>query len=283
MNIRSLTDVPSDELFSAFSSAFADYEMQLNQEQLQTMLNRRGFNPGLSFAAFDRDKIISFCFNGTGLFEGVPTANDTGTGTLKEHRGKGLASEIFRYSLPFLREAGIRQYLLEVMQHNTSAVNLYRKAGFEVSREFNYFVQESGLVSVRDVLSSVNCQIRRIGLNVALAASDFQDFNPSWQNSSDALMRNPESFVVFGAFHDDTLAGYCILEPESGDIPRIAVGRQHRRRGIGSALLAEAMRFNRSKTVKVINTDIKCHNIRCFLDSANIHPAGKQYEMTMII
>lgn len=37
------------------------------------MLKRRGYNPQLSFAAFDNGEIVAFTLNGTGTFNGVPT------------------------------------------------------------------------------------------------------------------------------------------------------------------------------------------------------------------
>lgn len=283
MIIRTLTDVSSDDLYAAFSSAFTDYDIQFSRNQLQALLKRRGFNPGLSLAAFEDERIVSFCFNGTGTFEGIPTAYDTGTGTLKEYRGKGIAAGIFRQSLPLLRDAGIRQYLLEVMFHNTSAINLYRKAGFKVSRELKYYIQESHMVSVTRPLSASGCQVHRIALNAALAAAGFNDFQPSWQNSPEALMRNPSDFVAFGAFIDGLQVGYCIIEPESGDIPGIAVDRNYRRKGIGSALLAEVLKSNRCEKIRIINTDTTSQSISLFLESVNIPLSGLQYEMKMII
>ena len=119
MEIKSLEKTDFDTLFRAFGRAFADYEVQLNAEQLRAMLTRRGFDPALSFAAFDGAQIAAFTLNGIGNFNGVPTAYDTGTGTLKEYRGTGLATEIFRHSMPHLRRGGVGQYLLEGLQHNT--------------------------------------------------------------------------------------------------------------------------------------------------------------------
>ena len=143
MKIKSLGKISFNTIFKAFNQAFADYEVQLNNAQLQTMLKRRGFNPELSFAAFDRDEIIAFTLNGTGNFNGIPTAYDTGTGTLKDYRGKGLATKIFEYSIPYLKKRNIEQYLLEVLQHNIKAVSVYKHLGFEVTREFNYFIQKN--------------------------------------------------------------------------------------------------------------------------------------------
>ncbi len=101
------------------SQAFADYEFQPNAEELRTMWKRRGFDPELSFAAFEGSTIVAFTLNGIGTFSGIRMAYDTGTGTLPAYRGQGLATKIFNYSIPYLKEANINHYLLEVLQHNT--------------------------------------------------------------------------------------------------------------------------------------------------------------------
>ncbi|NMC60258.1 MAG: GNAT family N-acetyltransferase, partial [Candidatus Methanofastidiosa archaeon] len=113
MEIKSLAKIDFGMIFKAFNQAFAGYEVQLNSVQLQSMLKRRGFIPDLSFAAFDRNEIIAFTLNGIGNFNGIPTAYDTGTGTLKDYRGKGLATKIFEYAVPCLSKVNIKQYLLE--------------------------------------------------------------------------------------------------------------------------------------------------------------------------
>ena len=161
MEIKSLEKTDFDTLFRAFGRAFADYEVQLNAEQLRAMLTRRGFDPALSFAAFDGAQIAAFTLNGIGNFNGVPTAYDTGTGTLKEYRGTGLATEIFRHSMPHLRRAGVGQYLLEVLQHNTRAVSVYRNLGFETVREFNYFCRANTEIADRGDTPRLPHSVRR--------------------------------------------------------------------------------------------------------------------------
>ena len=100
MEIKSLNNICLDELFEAFEQAFADYEVQLSKVELSTMLKRRGFDPKVSFGAFDENKLVSFTCNGIGNYYGKPTAYDTGTGTLKDWQGKGLATRVFEYSIP---------------------------------------------------------------------------------------------------------------------------------------------------------------------------------------
>lgn len=107
MEIKSLSKVEFEKIFLAFSKAFEDYEIQLNANELKAMWKRRGYDPNLSFAAFEDGNIVSFTLNGIGFFNGKKMAYDTGTGTLKEYRGQGLSTKIFDYSIPNLKKANI--------------------------------------------------------------------------------------------------------------------------------------------------------------------------------
>jgi len=281
MQIKPLNKIDFGTIFKAFNQAFADYEIQLDSVQLQSMLKRRGFNPDLSFAAFENNEITAFTLNGIGNFNEIPTAYDTGTGTLKEHRGKGLATKIFEYSIPFLREANIKQYLLEVLQHNAKAISVYRNLGFETTREFNYFIQKNEKINFE--LKPVPCSIKPIDINEIHSFSAFCDFYPSWQNSFESIQRVAEDFVSLGAFLDNKLIGYCVFEPISGDVTQIAVAQQYRRKGIASLLLHEVIKLNKNDAVKVLNTDILCSSITEFLKAKNITATGKQFEMVKVI
>ena len=279
MEIKSLGKTGFETIFKAFNQAFADYEVQLNKEQLQTMWKRRGFNPDLSFAAFEENEITAFTLNGVGYFNGMLTAYDTGTGTLKEHRGKGLATAIFEYSIPYLRAANIKQYLLEVLQHNTKAVAVYRNLGFEVTREFNYFIWKNEALKNEFKNADNPYSIEQIDIKKYDAVADFWDFYPSWQNSFEAIQRTAADFISLGVFLEKKLVGYCVFEPASGDITQIAVDKAYRRKGIATLLLYEISKQNKYEAMKLVNTEISCSSIIDFLKSKNIELSGKQFEM----
>ena len=279
MQIKSLKNTDFDTIFRAFNQAFADYEMQLNQDQLQTMLKRRGFNPDLSFAAFESNEIVSFTLNGIGNFNAMPTAYDTGTGTLEAYRRQGLSTKIFEYSIPYLREANIGQYLLEVLQHNTQAVSVYQKLGFEITREFHYFMQKNEDIHNEIKTADFPFVVKQIDIEDFYSVCDFWDFQPSWQNSFEAIKRSYEDFVCLGVFLENKLTAYCVFEPSSGDVTQIAVDKQHRRKNMATLLLQEMVKLNRHNAVKVVNTDISCSSITEFLKTKNIGVSGKQFEM----
>jgi ribosomal protein S18 acetylase RimI-like enzyme len=279
IEISNLSAVSPDELFTAFSEAFAGYEITLDQEEHQKMLNRRGFDASLSFGAFDNGRLVSFTCNGIGNFNGLATAYDTGTGTLKEYRGQGLASGVFEESIPFLVEAGIRQYLLEVLQHNESAVSVYRKMGFEVSREFNYFVAVNDALHLKDKPLSGDYILKSITLDELGDVSGMWDFSPSWQNSFEAIGRKPEDFRLTGVFCNHALAGYGIIEPSSGDITQLAVSLEHRRKGLGTAILHNLAKMNQHTGLKAINTDTASIATEVFFIDSGLPLKGKQFEM----
>lgn len=279
MEIRSLNNICLNELFEAFEQAFADYEVQLNKVELLTMLKRRGFEPKASFGAFDGNKIVSFTCNGIGNFYGTPTAYDTGTGTLKDYQGKGLATQVFKYSIPHLKALGVKEYLLEVLQHNIGALSVYRKLGFEVTREFYYFKLKNNQISKTIRTLDFPYTLNPIKIDEYNSIPNFWDFKPSWQNSIEAIERCLKDFICLGVFSEGNLIGYGVFEPISGDVTQIAVDKQFRRRGVGSLLFQKMLESNKHSSIKIINTDIECHSITTFLQSKNIEPAGKQFEM----
>ncbi len=282
MEIRNLAHTDFDTLFRGFEKAFLDYEIHFEKDEVRSMLKRRGYDPELSFAAFDADEIVAFTFNGTGTFNGLYTAYDTGTGTAKEYRGKGIAKEIFEYSIPYLKEAGIEQYLLEVLQNNAKAISVYQKLGFTITREFDCFRQKRNDINcVKSNELDLPIEISPVEVASITHASGFSDFCPSWQNSWDSIVRAGADLVCLGAFAADELAGYCVFDPLTGDLSQIAVNRPFRRQKIASRLLAEMLKRTHSDIIKVLNVVPSCQPMKAFMNNSNLQPAGKQFEMIL--
>lgn len=279
--IKSLAGISNDQLFTAWEQAFRDYERTWNREELIKMLSRRGYVPELSFGAFDGPELVSFTLNATGIHNGKETAYDTGTGTIASHRGKGLATRIFRHSLPFLKQEGITQYLLEVLQHNTKAISVYRNIGFGVSRELYYFFQD--MQALPPTPPHGHYRIQEISLDLKADMAAMCDALPAWQNSFDSIARSPGSFLILGAFHRSVLTGYGMIEPATGDIPQLAVAPPYRRQGLGTAIFKALLSHNRHSSVRVINTDGSHQGTTAFVTQMGIPQRGAQLEMVFDI
>ena len=279
MEIRNLEHTDFETLFHGFEKAFADYEIHFEKEEVRSMLRRRGFNPKLSFAAFENDEIIAFTLNGIGTFNGIPTAYDTGTGTVKQYRGQNIAGKIFTYSLPFLQKAGISQYLLEVLQNNQKAITVYRRMNFEVTREFDCFRQTKELIDNQKINTS--CIIKPINSHSVRQAQHDCDFNPSWQNSIESIERGISELTCIGAFLDEKMVGHCVFDAHTGDLTQLAVSNAYRRKGIASRLLQEAIAGLKTDFIKILNIHSENQTMPAFLKSKNIPLASKQFEMVL--
>ena len=277
--IHSLESVSFKDLYAAFSSAFKDYDFSLNADELRRMLDRRGYNPQLSFGVFFEGRLISFVLNGTGMYNNILTAYDTGTGTVPSFRGLHLTQKIFTFSLELIYQQGVRQYVLEVLQHNHKAIKIYRKLGFETQRNFNYYSAKlSDIVPVLQV-NHTACRIPPSDLKNCLNQTAWFDFHPSWQNDRASLERGIDNLDILGAYEREELVGFVIFEPASGDISSLAVAKDYRRKGIGKSLLKSAVSHFQSDVLKFTNVDCDCESVTGFLSSLGLTPKGQQFEM----
>lgn len=277
--IHSLESVSFKDLYAAFSSAFKDYDFSLNADELRRMLDRRGYNPQLSFGVFFEGRLISFVLNGTGMYNNILTAYDTGTGTVPSFRGLHLTQKIFTFSLELICQQGVRQYVLEVLQHNHKAIKIYRKLGFETQRNFNYYSAKlSDIVPVLQV-NHTAYRILPSDLKNCLNQTAWFDFHPSWQNDRASLERGIDNLDILGAYEREELVGFVIFEPASGDISSLAVAKDYRRKGIGKSLLKSAVSHFQSDVLKFTNVDCDCESVTGFLSSLGLTPKGQQFEM----
>ncbi len=281
ITIKTLTGISIEQIHKAFAKAFADYvePMDLTAEQLQYGVKRRGYNPDLSFGAFNDVELVGFTINGIGEWNGELTAYDAGTGIIKEFRKQGIATRIFNESLPVLRENKITQYLLEVIKTNTGAYDLYKKAGFTVTREFDYFISKKDKIKIDQNKLNENFRIKEIENPDWDELKSFWDFESSWQNSIDSVKRKIDYFAVLGIYDQDTLTGYGIIEKHTGDIPQFAIAQQYRRKGCATTLFKHLLEYDEAETFKFVNTDSAYEPFKKFAESINLAPGIGQYEM----
>lgn len=279
MEISSLANTNMEQIHAAFQQAFSDYAEAWNKtvDELRQLLERRGFDPALSFGAFDNGTLVSFTLNGIGMWNGQLTAYDTGTGTIPAYRKQGLAARIFNESVPALKQLGIRQYLLEVIKVNTGAFELYQKQGFKVGRELDYYIGTKKDLALKNNITGLT--IKPLNRPDWRLLQQFWEFKPSWQNSVDAMNRKLSSFMKIGVFDGETLAGYGFVDTGTGDIPQLAISQQYRRRGLATALVNELVKYSEGEVVRVINADAAYTPFREFMASIGLKPGHGQYEM----
>ena len=280
LDYRPLTGVPDETLHACFLEAFSDYAVPV-RTTLESFLENnalRGFDPSVSPGAFEDGKLVGFIFNGRGGWQGLPTAYDLGTGVVLSRRGGGIARALARESFSLLKRAGTAQYLLEVITTNTPALNLYKKEGFGITREFSCF--RGPRAALKTSPAPGGAELRQLGPGDLKAAAAFRDWEPSWQNSDESLRRFPGKLTLLGVFAGGELAGYGAVKP-NGDIPQLAVAKKFRRRGLGAFLLsglAAALPPDRDR-LSCLNIESSDQASQAFFPARGLPLFAGQYEM----
>lgn len=279
VDYRTLEGTEIEVIHESFVSAFSDYSVKIDMplSKFQNMLKRRGFVPKISMGAFKDGKLIGFILNCLRDWDGVPTAYDNGTGVIPEYRKQGITKNLFNRLLDVLKDKNISRYLLEVIQSNTPAFNLYKSQGFEITRSFICYRVERDKINLPE-----NCSIEVIEdvreLDWELLSS-FWDSNPSWQNSVDSILAVHETFLAVIARADNNITGYGIVEKNTGDIPQLAVDKKYRQKGIAKSIVSGLAQSVNTKGLGVINVDEHCDSLCVFLAKCGLCEYVRQYEM----
>jgi len=288
IEIKPLSETSFEKIHGAFAKSFEDYvePFDLTKDQLKYMVERRGCNYELSFGAFDGDKLVGLTLNGIGQWNEKPTAYDTGTGIIKEYRRKGIAARMFNESLPVLRSSNIDQYLLEVIQTNTAAVDLYTKMGFRITREFDYYeIWKDNIktqdAETKDIENDDEIEIKKIETPNWELFNSFWEFVPSWQNSIASINRKLNHFEILGVFNNRVLSGYGIIEKHTGVIPQLAISAHYRRKGLAAKLFYSLLNQTNSDKIKIINTEAGYKPFKRFAEKHGLPPGHGQYEMIL--
>jgi ribosomal protein S18 acetylase RimI-like enzyme len=272
---RLLTTADFHSLYECFLEAFSDYQvsLQMSAEQFEQRLKRDGVELELSAGAFDGERMIGFYMNARGMWNGKQTAYDAGTGVVPSHRRRGVAEELFNFTVPRLEERAITQYLLEVLISNERAVSLYRKLGFVEIRGLAVLRSSEPLKSADDV---EGVAIRRMDEPQWDVFCEYWDGEPSWQNSADAVERGRDQCEIVGAFVGENCAGYGIVFKPSGMLMQLAVAPGFRRRGIGRKILAV---LAGDEILKTNNVDEKLKGTLAFYKACGFEIGLRQFEM----
>jgi ribosomal protein S18 acetylase RimI-like enzyme len=263
INIRSLKGIDYDEMTAAFNDAFSDYDIPAHYttEYLRDLVLRRGYHPDLAVGAFDGQRLVGFVFN---CLDGDEAYN-SGTGVVISHRRRGIARHLMERSIETLPA---KRYTLEVIETNERAASLYRSLGFGETRKFQCWTWErSGGTPDRGERDARTPRLDQIRA--------WCDMAPSWQNSVASIRRSTVPFVVIG----DERGGVVVF-PSNGDVPLLAVAPEHRRKGVGRALLAAA-HARVGKRLRIMNIDDRAAGITAFLERCGAQRLVRQIEMVI--
>lgn len=265
-----------------FHKAFADYvvPVQLSEEQLQDKVEREGIAPNCCVGAFAGGEMVGFILTGLGEWQGKPTAYNAGTGVVPGFRGHGLTQQMYAFLLPKLREQGVEQCLLEVIQGNTPALKAYQQIGFKITRSLSCFRSMGDLLLEAKPPGGI--VIAQAIQPDALLYTSFCEVEPTWQNSTEALHRSMNQAQTLEARDEHQgVVGYISFFQRNGAVAQLAVAAQWRNQGIATALLREAVKRVEVPSVMFLNIEDRAQRMISFLQNRRLRLLLKQYEMLL--
>lgn len=281
-----LTAKELPQLHDAFLKAFADYvvPIQLTDEQFRAKVIREGIEPSFCVAAYIGNEIAGFILTGLGEWGGKPTAYNAGTGVLPQYRGRKLTQQMYEVLLPKLRASGIEQCLLEVIQDNKAALQSYQAVGMHITRSLYCFRALKTELLLPPTQDSEPVEVVPADKADLKLFRCFRDVTPTWQNSFAAIKRSGEQCRVLEARNvSKEVVGYIAFFPKSGAVAQLAVDELWRGKGIGTALLCEAIRQVEAPAIMFINIESTAQGMISFLTRRHMQLILKQYEMLMPI
>ena len=269
-------------LYSTFIEAFSDYvfPFALTETQFRNHILLNAVDLERTVGCLEGDMVVGFSLNGFGLWNGKQTVYDAGTGVIPAARRQGVSEAMFEMMLPIFTENGIEQCLLEVITNNHGAIRLYEKLKFQVVRELA-LLQCDGEIKIGHDLQQM-AEIREITVPEWDQLTTFWDGKPSWQNSVAALKRSAPLKRILAAFIDGSCVGYIVFSANFGRVAQIAVDKEQRNKGIGTALVKKMQDETADGySLQVINIDKSMDSAMKFFANRGFYERLSQHEMIM--
>jgi RimJ/RimL family protein N-acetyltransferase len=125
---------------------FEPGERKLTPEKQRTMIENISKQKNSTiFVAEDYEKLVGYLMAFGGNAKRNRHSAYLVVGILKEHRGKGVGTELFRKLESWARERNIHRLELTVMTQNQAGIALYKKMGFEIEGTKKHSLLVNGL------------------------------------------------------------------------------------------------------------------------------------------
>lgn len=159
------------------------------------------------------------------------TSRIAGMGVVPEMRGRGLGRRAMEEAVAGARQRGDRAVLLEVIAHNTPAIQLYTSLGFQVTRRLVGYRRERREAAAGSQLQEID------PLDFARVVGREGEPDLPWMLAAETLSATT---LPARAFHLEHRAYALIADPadETLVLTALVVPREHRRQGQASRLLS---------------------------------------------
>lgn len=278
--IRSLGNISIQEVYDVFMESFSDYEVSMEMSfcEFEEMLLTRDINLNYSVGCFNNEKLVGFILCGYREIKGKKYYYDGGTGVIPSFRRKGIADELLIHLINLLKQKGINIFLLEVLENNIPAIELYRKNGFIIERRFESFkINKNDIIEC--ILTDYTVQFDKKEY-VDLDDVCFQPFLPSWQNEKLSILNNIENYEYCSVSNEKQIVAFGFIHKKRGDIPQLRVVKGYENKQIELFIINKLKNRTESDVVKFVTLD-QNNSLATKLPELGFGNFVNLYEMTL--
>ncbi|HEX8981309.1 MAG TPA: GNAT family N-acetyltransferase [Ktedonobacterales bacterium] len=200
-----------EQVTEAFNLGFQAYHLPMTQTQdgLAQMIRENDVRLENSFVLYVDEHIA-----GVGLV-GQREARGwvAGMGVAPAWRGQGIGGRLLEHLLVRMREVGLHQAQLEVLDINMPAIALYQRLGFVTQRKLEVYHGSLRRDGQRpQAVNSRPARIRAVGPRLALREFDtFHSVAPAWQRERATIERVRNAVEGLGLWDGGRLLAYVLF------------------------------------------------------------------------
>lgn len=272
---KSLEEIEFSQIAQCIKSAFSDYCVQadMDESQLYERFHTENVRYELSHGAFCQGKLIGVLLNAVGKYGKEIIAYDAVTGVAVGHRRKGIYSHMMAHCMDALKKEGISRYVLEVIQSNEGAVNIYKKMGLNIVREYACFRGKATILTeeaepaltVPAAMFPLECMEKQ------------EHFSPSFENRTETIRAFEEKFAVLYDGNLNDCNAFVVYHIETGQIKQL--GRKDGCLNTLSRLLSCHSR--QYQEIKIHNISFEDEELIDLLEEMGFEHFCDQFEMDM--
>lgn len=231
------TEVEKLDIHKAFHKGFIDYIMKVDipeQAFFKRFFGPEGNDLELSVVAYDGNEPVGLLLGGIKPFDGgALTMRCGGLCVVPEFRGKGISQTLMNMHKEMAASRGCKQIMLEVIGGNDRAIQFYKKIGYQVIYELNYY---SFIGKELKTGKFPNASVVDIEVDQLNSVKDWiSDTHMNWQNDFDYIS-GLDGIVKYGIFENDKLISFLIAD-RKGRVYLLWTHQNMRFKGYASYLL----------------------------------------------
>lgn len=273
MTIRTLSDIPFDDILACFLSAFKGYfvKMPTDRYYYEKRWKAAKVNFNYSYGMFDGDQLVGFLIHAIDKRAEVLTAFNTGTGVIPAYRGKRVVKSLYHHALYDLRQKRVKKSTLEVITENHVAIRAYESVGFTVCKKYECY---AGHINVDDI---GQFEVEEIALKDICWQSLPNQQYYSWDFQKETVSRG--NYTFFQVLYKQRAESFFIINRENQYVAQFDL--LHPNDGAWLRLFSAVKRM--SSTIKIINLDSRLTEKRNTLQQVGLEHLIDQYEMELTL